>query len=102
MEEVFLTHLEMEFPEFKHILASVRGKLGAYVDYFNFINCFLFVFCMHVCDTQCVCTHTYMDLCTNLFFNIPVSKTEKQKQRSSGEVCGAVVSMNYKKVNSFC
>lgn len=47
VEEVFLTHLEMEFPEFKHILASVR---------------------------------------------------EKQKQRSSGEVCGAVVSMNYKKV----
>lgn len=47
VEEVFLTHLEMEFPEFKQISASVR---------------------------------------------------EKQKQKSSGEACGAVVSMNYKKV----
>ncbi|XP_071778647.2 phosphoinositide 3-kinase regulatory subunit 6 isoform X1 [Centroberyx gerrardi] len=45
-EEVFLTHLEMEFPEFKQISASIR---------------------------------------------------EKQK-KNSGEVCGAVVSMNYKKV----
>ncbi|KAM7394064.1 hypothetical protein PAMP_020887 [Pampus punctatissimus] len=47
VEEVFLTHLEMEFPEFKQISASVR---------------------------------------------------DKQKQRSSGEICGAVVSLNYKKV----
>ncbi|KAM7418921.1 hypothetical protein PAMA_016170 [Pampus argenteus] len=47
VEEVFLTHLEMEFPEFKQISASVR---------------------------------------------------EKQKQRSSGEICGSVVSLNYKKV----
>lgn len=27
VEEVFLTHLDMEFPEFRHIAASVRGKL---------------------------------------------------------------------------
>lgn len=27
VEDVFLTHLEMEFPEFKHIAASVKGKL---------------------------------------------------------------------------
>ncbi|XP_070684601.1 phosphoinositide 3-kinase regulatory subunit 6 [Pempheris klunzingeri] len=46
VEDVFLTHLEMEFPEFRQISASIR---------------------------------------------------EKQK-KSSGEVCGAVVSMNYRKV----
>ncbi|XP_026159237.1 phosphoinositide 3-kinase regulatory subunit 6 [Mastacembelus armatus] len=44
--DVFLTHLEMEFPEFRQVSASVRDK----------------------------------------------------SRRSSGEVCGAVVSMNYKKV----
>ncbi|XP_068448546.1 phosphoinositide 3-kinase regulatory subunit 6 [Clinocottus analis] len=46
VEDVFLTHLEMEFPEFRRISASIR---------------------------------------------------EKQK-KSSGEVCGAVVSLNYRKV----
>ncbi|XP_040892247.1 phosphoinositide 3-kinase regulatory subunit 6 [Toxotes jaculatrix] len=46
VEDVFLTHLEMEFPEFRQISASVRDK----------------------------------------------------SRRSSGEVCGAVISMNYKKV----
>ncbi|XP_038127561.1 phosphoinositide 3-kinase regulatory subunit 6-like [Cyprinodon tularosa] len=46
VEESFLTHLEMEFPEFKLISASVRDK----------------------------------------------------HKKSSGEVCGAVISMNYKKV----
>lgn len=46
VEDVFLTHLQLEFPEFRHITMSVR---------------------------------------------------EKQK-KNSGEVCGAMVSMNYKKV----
>uniref|UniRef100_A0A4W6FQX7 Phosphoinositide-3-kinase regulatory subunit 6 n=1 Tax=Lates calcarifer TaxID=8187 RepID=A0A4W6FQX7_LATCA len=46
VEDVFLTHLEMEFPEFRQISASIRDK----------------------------------------------------PRRSSAEVCGAVVSMNYKKV----
>ncbi|XP_038569707.1 phosphoinositide 3-kinase regulatory subunit 6 [Micropterus salmoides] len=46
VEDVFLTHLEMEFPEFRQISASVRDK----------------------------------------------------QKKSSGEVCGAVVSMNYRKV----
>lgn len=46
VEDVFLTHLEMEFPEFKHISASIRDK----------------------------------------------------QKKSSGEVCGAVVSLNYRKV----
>ncbi|XP_061590624.1 phosphoinositide 3-kinase regulatory subunit 6 [Cololabis saira] len=46
VEDVFLTHLEMEFPEFKHITASVRDK----------------------------------------------------HKKSSGEVCGAFISMKYKKV----
>ncbi|XP_004539330.1 phosphoinositide 3-kinase regulatory subunit 6 [Maylandia zebra] len=47
VEEVFLTHLDMEFPEFRHIIASVRGD---------------------------------------------------KHRKSSGEVCGAMVSMNYRKV----
>ncbi|KAM9363846.1 phosphoinositide 3-kinase regulatory subunit 6 [Symphorus nematophorus] len=46
VEDVFLTHLEMEFPEFRQISASIRDK----------------------------------------------------QKKSSGEVCGAVVSMNYRKV----
>ncbi|XP_028262925.1 phosphoinositide 3-kinase regulatory subunit 6 [Parambassis ranga] len=46
VEDVFLAHLEMEFPEFKRISASVRDK----------------------------------------------------QKKSSGELCGAVISMNYKKV----
>ncbi|XP_073334376.1 phosphoinositide 3-kinase regulatory subunit 6 [Pagrus major] len=46
VEDVFLTHLEMEFPEFRQISASLRDK----------------------------------------------------QKKSSGEVCGAVVSMNYRKV----
>ncbi|XP_072239571.1 phosphoinositide 3-kinase regulatory subunit 6 isoform X2 [Leuresthes tenuis] len=46
VEDVFLTHLEIEFPEFRQISASVRDK----------------------------------------------------QKKSSGEVCGAVISMNYKKV----
>ncbi|XP_029290634.1 LOW QUALITY PROTEIN: phosphoinositide 3-kinase regulatory subunit 6 [Cottoperca gobio] len=46
VEEVFLTHLEMEFPEFRQISASIRDK----------------------------------------------------QKKSSGEVCGAVVSLNYRKV----
>lgn len=46
VEDVFLTHLEMAFPEFRQISASVRDK----------------------------------------------------QKKSSGEVCGAVVSMNYRKV----
>ncbi|GAA6229729.1 phosphoinositide 3-kinase regulatory subunit 6-like [Lates japonicus] len=46
VEDVFLTHLEMEFPEFRQISASIRDK----------------------------------------------------PRRSSAEVCGAVVSMNYKRV----
>lgn len=29
MEDVFLTHLEMEFPEFRQIQASVKGELPA-------------------------------------------------------------------------
>ncbi|KAM9770672.1 phosphoinositide 3-kinase regulatory subunit 6 isoform 1-T3 [Menidia menidia] len=46
MEDVFLTHLEIEFPEFRHISPSVRDK----------------------------------------------------HKRNSGDVCGAVISMNYKKM----
>ncbi|XP_041642353.1 phosphoinositide 3-kinase regulatory subunit 6 isoform X2 [Cheilinus undulatus] len=46
VEDVFLTHLEIDFPEFRHILASMKEK----------------------------------------------------QRRSSGEVCGAVVSINYRRV----
>ncbi|KAL6110211.1 pik3r6 [Pungitius sinensis] len=46
VEDVFLTHLEMEFPEFRHISTSIRDK----------------------------------------------------HKRTSGEMCGAVISLNYRKV----
>lgn len=40
MEDVFLTHLEMEFPEFRQIQALVKGELPA--DHIPFYGeCFL-------------------------------------------------------------
>ena len=88
MEEVFLTHLEIEFPEFRHISASLKGE---YVNRsFFYVHCF-----------SCMCVHTcLLYWCTMKFNNMPVSQTDKPK-KSSGEVRGAFVSIIYKKVCCF-
>uniref|UniRef100_A0A3B4WHG4 Phosphoinositide-3-kinase regulatory subunit 6 n=1 Tax=Seriola lalandi dorsalis TaxID=1841481 RepID=A0A3B4WHG4_SERLL len=50
VEDVFLTHLEMEFPEFRQISASVRGELGIHLHTF-FYPMFPFIFnsCKQLC-----------------------------------------------------
>lgn len=74
MEDVFLAHLEMEFPEFKRISASVRGELRR-------------------------CVEKYLLSVHNRVYQPASDSTDKQK-KSSAELCGAVISMNYKKVRS--
>lgn len=48
VEDVFLTHLEMEFPEFRQIQASMKGELVEHVHYitnvfFECVSAFLFL-----------------------------------------------------------
>lgn len=104
VEDVFLTHLEMEFPEFRQISASIRGESGLYVHYFpQFPQIFFVCVCfLCVCTALHVCVRTLARLCQykTKLNNMPISQTDKPR-RSSAEVCGAVVSMNYKKVCCF-
>lgn len=49
VEDVFLTHLEVEFPEFRQISASMKGELAKHVHYINNVF-FEFVFVeQHFC-----------------------------------------------------
>lgn len=46
MEEVFLTHLELEFPELNQVTALAKGDLTAY----EFMLCFVFLISKFVLD----------------------------------------------------
>lgn len=76
VEEVFLTHLDMEFPELSHIAAAVKGDVSL---------------------STCVAVSLNLSVITTAS-----PYTDKQK-KSSGEAVGAVLSLNYRKASSsFC
>lgn len=62
MEDVFLTHLEMEFPEFRQISASVRGEFGIPVHHFSTVFFDMCCFCEH----SFACLHVQTGLTTGL------------------------------------
>ena len=45
MEDVFLTHLEIEFPEFRQIAASIKGELSIHEH--SFFPLFSLIFVTH-------------------------------------------------------
>lgn len=87
VEDVFLTHLGMEFSEFRQISQSIKGELIIHEHYFPNV-------------VSGLCTNLRLYPYTTKFNSLPVSAADKHK-RGSGEICGAVISLNYRKVRLF-
>lgn len=80
VEDVFLTHLEMEFPEFRQISASIRGELSTRVHYFS--NVF-FDICVRMCFA-CVCAHLPSCICTQPSLTTSLSLIQRNQGRAQG------------------
>lgn len=74
MEDVFLTHLEMEFPEFRQISASIKGKFGIQ------IYCSNVLFNVHVF----ICTALHLFVCTSACNLTWLSVKQKNQRRTQG------------------